>query len=438
MTKLKLFLLLFFFPTIIFAQNTTPLTNKSRSEIVKSISQLLLDNYVFSDTALKMSNCIKNKLKAGAYNKITDPVVFSDALTYDLHSVYFDKHMLVQYFPPENPTTIQNAVQTTNQEKEDPFRKIKEANFGLKKVEILNGNIGYIDIKNFWADTLYGKETVKAALQFISNTNALIIDIRNCGGGSQQTVAMICGYFLKNATHINDMFDRRTNTTTQDWTKPDTSFTKLNNIPLYILTSNKTFSAAEEFCYVLGTLKRATIIGETTGGGAHGTFSQEAWNGIFISIPYWRPTNPITKTNWEVVGVKPDIETTSDRALETAEMKIFETLLSKTSDATALFNLNWDIELLRAINNPVTIDEKTLAEYAGIYGERVFTLENGKLYYQRTGKPKFEMEPMSLTTMKGKGNTYFKIEFARNSSGKVDKINAYYQDNRKESSIRTE
>lgn len=433
MNKLKFLLLLILFPTIIFAQNAIPLTAKSKTEIVKNISQLLLDNYVFPDTALKMSNYIKDKLKKGAYNKISDPVLFSDVLTNDLHSVYFDRHMLVQYFPPNN-----SVVSTDTVEKEDPFKRIKEANFGFKKVEILSGNIGYIDIKNLWADTLYGKETVKAALQFVSYTNALIIDIRNCTGGSQETVAMICGYFLKNATNINDMYDRRTNTTTKDWTKPDSSFTKLNNIPLYVLTSNKTFSAAEELCSVLGSLKRATIIGEKTGGGAHGTFSQEAGEGIVISIPYWRPTNPITKSNWEVVGVKPDIETTSDRALETAEMKIFESLLSKTTDPAKLFNLNWDIELLRAINNPVVIDEKTLSEYVGVYGQRVFTLENGKLYYQRTGKPKFEMEPMTLTTMKGKGNTYFKIEFVRNNTGKVEKVNAYYQDNRMETSIRTE
>lgn len=438
MNKLKFLLLLIFFPTIIFAQNTINLNSKSRAEIVKNIRQLLLDNYVFPDTAIKMSNCIKNKLKEGAYNKITDPVAFSDALTLDLYSIYRDGHLLVQYVPQElNQKAIDNTTTDTTINK-DPFKEIKQANFGLKKVEILNGNIGYINLDHFWADSIYGKATVKAALQFVSYTNALIIDLRNCGGGSQETVNMICGYFLEKSTHINDMFDRSANTTTAYWTRPDSTFTRLTKMPLYILTSNKTFSAAEEFCYDLQSINRATIIGETTGGGAHGTFSESAGHGFVLSIPYSTAINPITKTSWEKVGVKPEIEVPAEKALEIAEMKIFDILVSNTKDASELFDLQWELELVRAINNPVTIDSVTLKKFAGKYGGRTFTFENGKLFYQRTGRPKFELEAMSLTIMKGKGNNYFKIEFVENNQGKIDKVNAYYQNNRIETSIRTE
>lgn len=438
MNKIIFLLILIFFPAIIFSQKTVVLNSKLRTTIVNNISQLLLDNYVFPDTAIKMSKCIKNKLKEGAYNKITDPVAFSDALTIDLYSVYRDGHMLVQFVPQE--VTPESVVASTGSSgnNEDPLKKIKQANFGLKKVEILSGNIGYINIDHFWADSVYGKETVKATLQFVSNANALIIDLRNCGGGSQETVNMICGYFLEKSTHINDMFDRAAQTTTEYWTKPDASFTKLTKMPLYILTNNKTFSAAEEFCYDLQSIKRATIIGEITGGGAHGIFSKDAGSGFVLSIPYSTAVNPITKTSWEKVGVKPEIEVPSDKALETAEIKIFDNLISNTKDASELFNLNWDLELLKAINNPITIDSLTLKSYAGIYGERVFSFENGKLFYQRTGRPKFELEAMSPTVMKGKGNAYFKIEFVKNNIGKVDKVNVFYQDNRIETSDRTE
>jgi retinol-binding protein 3 len=438
MNKIKYYLVLIFFPTMFFSQKTVLLNSKIRSTIVNNISQMLLDNYVFPDTAVKMSNCIKNKLKEGAYNKITDPVAFSDALTIDLYSVYRDGHLLVQ-FVPQQATQNSNVASTSSQiNNEDPLQRIKQANFGLKKVEILTGNIGYIDIDHFWADSVYGKKTVKATLQFVSNTNALIIDLRDCGGGSQEAVNMICGYFLEKSTHINDMFDRAAKTTTAYWTKPDSSFTKLTKMPLYILTNNKTFSAAEEFCYDLQSIKRATIIGETTGGGAHGTFSQDAGNGFILSIPYSTAINPITKTSWEKIGVRPEIEVPSDQALETAEIKIFDNLISKTKDSSELFNLKWDLELLKAINNPTTLDSLTLKSYAGVYGERIFTLENGKLFYQRTGRPKFELEAMSPTIMKGKGNTYFKIEFVKNNLGKVDKVNAHYQDNRIETANRTE
>jgi len=436
MNKLKILLILIFSPAIIFAQQTLVLNSKSRAEIIKNISQILLDNYVFPDTAIKMSNCILKKLKQGEYNKITAPVAFSDALTNDLYSIYRDGHMLVQFDPKEltpEPIDTSTSHKASN---EDQFKKIKLANFGLKKVEILNGNIGYICFDHFWADSIYGKETVKAALQFVSYTNALIIDLRNCGGGSEETVNMISGYFLEKSTHLNDMFDRRANSTTKYWTKPDSTFTKMIKMPLYILTNNKTFSASEMFCYGLQSIKRAIIIGETTGGGAHGTYSQGVSNGFRLYIPYSTAISPITKTSWEKVGVKPEIETSSDKALETAEMKIYDNLISNTKDPSELFNLNWNLDLLRAINNPITIDTLTLREYAGIYDERVFTLENGKLFYQRTGRPKFELEAMSPTIMKGKGNTYFKIEFVKNNQGKVDKVNAYYQDNRTETSNR--
>lgn len=318
MNKTKLFLLFVFLPVLLFSQKTVVLNSKSRATIVNNISQLLLDNYVYPDTAVKMSNCIQRKLKAGAYHKITDPVAFSDALTIDLYSVYRDGHMLVQFVPQE--VAPQSVSVSTNAQgnDEDPFKRIKQANFGLRKVEILSGNIGYIHIDHFWADSVYGKETVKAALQFVSNAHALIIDVRNCGGGSQETVNMICGYFLEESTHINDMFDRAAKTTTAYWTRPDSSFTKMVKMPLYILTNNKTFSAAEEFCYDLQCIKRATIIGETTGGGAHGTFSRDAGFGFVLSIPYSTAVNPITKTSWEKVGVKPEIEVPSDKALETA------------------------------------------------------------------------------------------------------------------------
>jgi len=437
MSKIKYFIILILFPTVVFSQKDFVINSKTRSTIVNNICQQLIDNYVFPDTALKMSELLKYKLKVGAYDKITEPVEFSDALTIDLYSVYHDGHMLVQYVPKNS--NHHQVIESNNlqENQEDPLKKIKQANFGIKKVEILTGNIGYINLDHFWADPVYGKETVKAAFQFVSNTNALIIDLRNCGGGSQEAVKIICGYFLEKPTHINDMYDRTTNTTTEYWTEPDTTFTKMTSIPLYILTNNKTFSAAEEFCYDLQSLKRATIIGENTGGGAHGTFTNEDGFGFRLSIPYCTAINPITKTNWEKVGVQPDIKVSSEMALDTTEMIVFDILKSNAKDSSELFNLNWDLELLKAQNHPIEVDIATLNSYAGIYGERTFTFENGKLYYQRTGRPKFELEAMTPTIMKGKGNSYFKIEFIKNNLGIFDSVKVYYQDKRVESSLRS-
>lgn len=406
------------------AQKAIPLSAKAKAEVVNRVSDLLIRNYVYPDTAAKMAAYIKKKHREKAYDSYADPAQFSSALTNDLYSIYHDGHLMLQYNPGlESQLLNPTAPQT----EEDPLERIKQANFGLTKVEILNGNIGYLNLERFWADNVYGKETVKAALKFVSHANALIIDLRTNGGGSPETVTMICSYFFKDRVHTNDTYNRAENSTIEFWTTPDTSMSAMVNMPLYLLTSNKTFSAAEEFAYNLKNLKRATLIGEATGGGAHNTFEQAAGNGFVISIPYGKAVNAVTKTNWEGAGVKPDILVRADEALETAEMSIFEHMLSTTSDSAELFNLNWQLDLLKAINKPVVMDDATLRKYTGTFGDRVFTFENGRLYYQRTGRPKFEMEAMAKNLMKAKGNQFFKIEFVENSEGKVNNITAYYQ-----------
>lgn len=432
MQKIVLLIIIGLFPSIVFSQ--TKLSKKVNADVVNNVIQLLNDNYVYPDTALKMGNFLSKQLKNGAYDNIIKLQDLSDLINRDLNIVHHDGHLQLQYNPQlaadfSNPTD--NT--TTNV---DPLKRIRDVNFGLNKVENLNGNIGYLNIAKFWADDIEGRETLKGALKFLRNSNAIIIDVRNCGGGSPETVKMICGYFLEKKTHLNDSYSRPSNKTTEYWTVPDTSFRDLVKMPLYVLTSNGTFSAAEEFCYDLQNLKRATIIGEQTGGGAHNTFERPVVNGFVLYIPYGRAINPITKTNWEKVGVSPDIKVASSKALETAEMMIFESLILNTKDESEKFNLNWQLDLLKAINNPIVIDDQTLIKYSGVYEQRTFTFENGKLYYQRTGKPKFELEAMTKTILKGKGNTYFKIEFIENNQGVVDEVKAYYQDNRIEVSKR--
>lgn len=180
--------------TILNSQSQITLTNATRAKIVENICIQLEENYVFPDTAKSMCLRLRNQLNSGAYDKITNPVAFSDALSIDLYSIYNDRHLLVQFIQVD--TSERNQITASTNTNYPPFYREKQANSGLNKIEVLPGNIGYIKIDRFWADTLYGKETVKAALEFVSNSNALIIDVRNCGGGSQETVNLICGYFL--------------------------------------------------------------------------------------------------------------------------------------------------------------------------------------------------------------------------------------------------
>jgi C-terminal processing protease CtpA/Prc len=158
-----------------------------------------------------------------------------------------------------------------------------------------------------------------AALGSLGDVDALIFDLRENGGGHPEMVSFVVSYLFAKRTHVNDLYDRKENKTTQYWTKPEVPGTKFVKQPVYVLTSKRTFSGAEEFCYDLKNLKRATIVGETTGGGAHPTAGKRLDDHFMIAIPFARAINPVTKKDWEGTGVAPDVAVPADQALETAK-----------------------------------------------------------------------------------------------------------------------
>jgi len=204
-------------------------------------------------------------------------------------------------------------------------------NHGFAKVERLPGNIGYLEFLNFMDEEL-GADTVAAAMNFINGTDALIIDMRRNGGGNPAMVALVCSYLFGNEpVHLNDLYWREGNRTEEFWTKKDVAGKRYLNKDVYVLTSKRTFSGAEEFTYNLKNLKRATIVGETTGGGAHpgGGFRINEHFGMFV--PTGRAISPITKTNWEGTGVTPDISVPADQALHVARIMALKKTLTTVS-----------------------------------------------------------------------------------------------------------
>jgi hypothetical protein len=314
---------IFFLSTKGFGQTQQILLNsKIKKQVIDSISKKLKTNYIYLDTALKMGNFIKHQLNDGAYDTIKTPKVFAAALTKDILSVYHDGHLSIDYNPGfSEGSSIKNPdIEKQQNERRLNFRK--RVNFGFEKAEILPGDIGYLKIRGFFPPDRDTKEMTIAALRFISSSEALIIDLRNNGGGDPDMVSYICSFFFTNRTHLNDLYVRKENSTTSYWTTPDTTLRALNTIPIYILTSKETFSAGEELTYDLQTQKRAIVIGETTGGGAHPVQPYAGGNGFVANIPFARAINPVTKTNWETVGVKPDVEIAADKALDAALSKI--------------------------------------------------------------------------------------------------------------------
>jgi len=153
----------------------------------------------------------------------------------------------------------------------------------------------------------------------VAGTRALIVDLRENDGGSPTMVSYVSSYLFSRPTHLNDMWNRRTGRTEEFWTRDSVPGRRFGETkPVFVLTSTNTFSGGEEFAYNLKALKRATIVGEVTKGGAHPVGPRRVATEYVIAVPHSRPINPITRTNWEGVGVEPDIKVSAQDALAAA------------------------------------------------------------------------------------------------------------------------
>ena len=318
-----------------FAQQEQPdltIDAATRTQVIDGILKRLNDSYVFPDMAKKMEQSIRDRVAKKEYDQITSSKEFATKLTTDLQDVSHDKHLRVRYSNQAIPERGERR-EPTAEEREQRKRDLTWMNHGFAKVERLPGNIGYLEFLNFMDEEL-GADTVAAAMNFVNGTDALIIDMRRNGGGNPAMVALVCSYLFGNEpVHLNDLYWREGNRTEEFWTKKDIAGKRYLNKDVYVLTSRRTFSGAEEFTYNLKNLKRATIVGETTGGGAHpgGGFRINEHFGMFV--PTGRAISPITKTNWEGTGVTPDISVPADQALHVARiMALKKTLTTVNPD----------------------------------------------------------------------------------------------------------
>ena len=304
----------------------------TRSQIIETLLKKLNDSYVFPEVAKKMEADIRARAGRKEYDAITGAEQFARKLTEDLQSVSRDLHLMVHYSPKPIPDAAKND-EVSAAERESRRRESVRRNHGFERVERLQGNIGYIDLRRF-AEPALGGETLAAAMTFVAGTEALIVDLRGNVGGPPSMVALVCSYFFgSRPVHLNDLYWREGGRTEQYWTKPSVPGRRYEGRDVFLLTGRQTYSAAEEFAYNLKNLKRATIVGATTGGAAHHGEMRKLNAHFVVYLPLARAVNPVTKTNWEGTGVKPDVEVAEEQALKTAYVMALGRALEREADA---------------------------------------------------------------------------------------------------------
>ena len=303
----------------------------SGREIVTKAMELLRANYVFPDQAERAATAIEAKLEAGEYDHL-DEITLTERLTRDLQEITGDRHLGVRLGGGPGPP--RERVPEPEEPRDHEARRLamrqrgRLDNFGIRRVERLDGNVGYLDVRRVAMPANAGP-AITAAMELVAGTYALLLDLRHNHGGSPEGVVVWCSYLLdERPTHLNDIFHADTGETRQFWGLPYVPGTRYLDRPVYVLTSGHTFSGGEDFAYTLQALGRAEIIGETTGGGAHPTRPFPISAAVHIGIPFARSINPVTGTNWQGTGVVPDVAVPEAQARDTAYAKALEHVLA--------------------------------------------------------------------------------------------------------------
>ena len=389
-----------------------PLDPATRRAVVDTISAQLQRFYVDADTGRLIAARLRDRLAAGAYDRIGTTSGFADALTSDLRKVNRDLHLSVQYAPDaptDRPgsrglTTPKPRPADAPPDPDEPeltpalLAEWRQANFGLERAERLEGNVGYLRVRGFY-DGPEAFAATGAGLALLERTDAMIFDLREMPGGSGDMSNWLLSHFTDaDSVATLAITNRSAGDSVVRYTMAKVPGAKRPDVPLFILTSRGTASAGEDFTFVLHNLHRATLVGERTAGAGHNNAFLAAGHGFVLSLSYTRVMDPKTGTEWERVGVEPDVVVAPERALDTAHALALRAIAAKTTDAARQRELALTAEALEARAHPHRVPQKLLLHYAGTYGERTLTLRGDTLMFRRLQYPQHALIPLNDST----------------------------------------
>jgi hypothetical protein len=415
--------------------NTNIVNEQQKSKIIQELSKLLQERYIFPKVAKKITRKLEDDFEKGEYQNINDLSSLALKLRKTLHEISKDKHLCVLYDQEHLKRIIDNGnnkKETEKLELQNAIRIGKKENFGFLKVEILEGNIGLIDLRRFYNTKI--KEAGKAAtaaLQFLRNTDAIIFDLRNNGGGEPEMVQLLASYFFEDRTRLNSIERPYEGYVEQYWTYPYLPGKKHSDKDLYILTSKNTFSAAEDFIYALQCQKRVIIVGEITKGGAHPVDFFSIQDLLVLMLPTGRAFNTITNDNWEEKGIKPDIEVPFNDIFDTTYLMALEKLSkgieTNEVDRAFLELIIKELECKKTKQDKIQFSIESLRKYVGNYGNARVELTDNELHYIIDGICDIKLVPLSEELFQPEEDHNERIFFEYNQKTKEIKRHWFYK-----------
>ena len=381
------------------------LSESEKEEVVDSTCNLLLAHYIDFETAQKMTKALKSNFRKDKYANTNICREFAAQIQVDLSAISNDKHFHFMY----DPDAIARSKETGDDETLNQLLNDKHINFGFNEVKILEGNVGYIKLDRFPYPSDVG-DVASGALSMLSNSDAIIIDLSDNRGGYLEMVQYLMSYFFKYPIHINTIYERFANTNEQFWTYPYPNGKIMDSVDVYILTSNRTFSAGEWFAYSMQNNDKAIVVGEVTKGGASPSDMFYVNENFMMLIPNEKCISSVTNTNFNNVGVQPDVLCENSEAKNTAYEIALKKLDSLAIDENIKNEYEWILDGLTAKNNTVIISNDILQTYEGDYGRSTIFIQNKKIYFRLPSGNEYEMIPISNTYFLLEGLDFFRVE----------------------------
>lgn len=362
--------------------------------VIEETARLIERHYVHPEKKALLVARLREGLASGRY-PVSDVLDFAQAVTADLEETGKDRHLGISYDPAES-SALAAPRPPAGAAASDAIwdREARMSNHGLTEMRILDGNVRYLRIASFaWRSDASGA-AYDAAMAFLKGGDAVIVDIRGNGGGGTSAVRYAISHFMPPEP------ERLLMTFTDDDGKPDQSRVlsylpagRVTGKPLYVLVDPGTVSAAEEFAYHVRQFRLGKLVGGNTAGAANNNQLFPLSNGFVASISFFSPKHPVSGTNWEQTGIRPDIEVAPETALAAAHVAALEEAAAK-ADAAERKRFDWALVAARAQLRPVRLGEAELRRYQGRFGERLVRLERGELVYRRGSQAPMRMAPL--------------------------------------------